>query len=1052
MKTTLLTIACTTAITLASYAQTQLWGTTSNGGKYGAGTIFKTDSAGANHTVEHNFYKTPGTYSQYGKMTQAPNGKLYGTTLEGGTYDQGVLFEYDPATGVYIDKYNFEYNTIGNYGGYPEAQLLLASDGKLYGTTNEGGLNGDGTLFQYDYVTDTLINKVDLHNTTTGYYIYASLMQANNGLLYGVCAFGGTSNDGTLFSYNITTDTLMVKVNFTPTTGAEALGSLMQAADGNLYGQTYRRGIYNEGVLYCYNIALDTLIAKVHLKNSTTGGRPSGALMQAYNGKLYATTGSGGTGGGGTLYEYNYVADTLIVKVNFDYSTTGLSSHGTLLQLSDSTLYGTTYQGGLYNSGTLFQYNPSVDTLVVKFNFNSANGGIERIYGSLMLATDGNLYGLSITGGTTNNGTLYQYNVSTDTAIVKVSFEDVTNGANPEAGLLKASNGKLYGTTTKGGVYNDGVLFEYDMATKTYTKKYDFSYFATQGAVPKASLMQASSGLLYGTTSTGGVNGGGTLFTYNPITDTLVVKFSFGNSIGNLSLGAPTEATNGMLYGTTSSGGAYGYGVLYKYNPITDTLIVTHNFDMNGIEGAFPSATVLQAFNGKIYGTTEYGSFNDGSLFEYDITTDSLVVVKTFTVATGVQPNKGLIQGKDSLLYGVTLGGGANSLGTMYAYNILNNTFTLKFDISNTTGTYLSKLLQGTDGNIYGLAQNQGATNSGTLFQHQTSGFFSFTSTPINFDGALQGANPKGELIEVGNILTTAAVSTINCGASAIIVSYTAQAAFNANNIFTVQLSDAAGSFATPTVVGTLASGIASPITVTLPNTAGTGYLIRVVSSSPSLIGASNGVNITINASGASTQTLNLCAGQTTTVGANTYTTSGTYIDIFPTAGCDSTVTTNLTVNPVLNTTSVAGDSITATVAGATYQWIDCGTNTIIPSATNQSYTPTVTGSYAAVVTLNGCTDTAACVSIIITNTKAIHAAAVISAYPNPNNGAFSITTATYGTYTIANELGQVASTFTINANATTAHIAGLASGVYVITNVVTERSRSTHTKIVVTQ
>ncbi|MEQ1733288.1 MAG: choice-of-anchor tandem repeat GloVer-containing protein [Bacteroidia bacterium] len=1048
MKTTLLTIACTTAITLASYAQTQLWGTTNSGGKYGAGTIFKTDSAGANHTVEHDFYKTPGINPIFGKMVQAPNGKLYGMAYEGGTYNAGVLFEYDPITAIYTAKHNFNAAVSPNNGGYPEGQLLLASDGNLYGTTDNGGLNNSGILFQYNYVTDTLINKFNFEGTTSGQYAIATLMQANNGLLYGVCSYGGLNNAGTLFSYNITTDTLIVKANFTGANGKEAFGELLQAADGNLYGQAYSGGINNNGALYCYNIALDTLIRKVSFKNATTGGRPTSGLMQAYNGKLYATTTIGGTGFNGTLYEYDYVADTLIVKVNFTYPIIGSQSYSTLLQLNDSTLYGTTYSGGAAGYGTIFQYSPNTDTVIVKFNFNTANGGAGETDGSLMLATDGNLYGFSYSGGTANKGSLYQYNLSTDTAIVKVSFGDVTIGANPEAGLLKASNGKLYGTTTKGGIYNGGVLFEYDMATKTHTKKFDFNNSAV-GSSPQGSLMQASSGLLYGTTSTGGVNGYGTLFTYNLITDTLIVKASFNYSNGSEAKGSPIEASNGMLYGTTRSGGVYGYGVLYKYSPITDTLIVTHNFDENGIEGAFPSATVLQAFNGKIYGTTEYGNFNDGAIFEYDITTDSLVVVKTFTVATGVQPLKGLIQGKDSLLYGVTIGGGANGQGTMYAYNLVDNTLTVKIDLNSTTGTNLTTLLQANDGNIYGLAQNQGANNSGALFQYNLAN--SATNIQLYFDGTLQGANPAGELIEVGNTLTTAAVNTLNCGSSAIIVPYTAQAAFNANNVFTVQLSDAAGSFATPTVVGTLASSIASPITVTLPNTAGTGYLIRVVSSSPALIGASNGVNITINASGTSTQTLNLCAGQSTTVGTNTYTTSGTYVDVFTTTtGCDSTITTNLTVNPVLNNTTVTGDSITATVAGATYQWIDCSTNTALLNDTNQSYVATATGSYAVVVTLNGCTDTSACVSIIITNTKVINTPAVISAYPNPNNGTFSITTATYGTYTIANELGQVVSTFTTNANATTAHIAGLASGIYVIKN--TENGTIARTKIVVTQ
>jgi trimeric autotransporter adhesin len=141
-------------------------------------------------------------------------------------------------------------------------------------------------------------------------------------------------------------------------------------------------------------------------------------------------------------------------------------------------------------------------------------------------------------------------------------------------------------------------------------------------------------------------------------------------------------------------------------------------------------------------------------------------------------------------------------------------------------------------------------------------------------------------------------------------------------------------------------------------------------------------------------QTLAVCAGQTVTVGSSTYNASGTYTDTLTAlGGCDSIVTTNLTVKaPVNIATTLSGTTITAIAAPATYQWINCTGNTTIATATSQSYIATANGNYAVIVTQNACTDTSACVSITsIGLEKVIATANTISIQPNPNNGEFVI-------------------------------------------------------------
>jgi hypothetical protein len=195
-------------------------------------------------------------------------------------------------------------------------------------------------------------------------------------------------------------------------------------------------------------------------------------------------------------------------------------------------------------------------------------------------------------------------------------------------------------------------------------------------------------------------------------------------------------------------------------------------------------------------------------------------------------------------------------------------------------------------------------------------------------------------------------------------------------------------------------------------------------------------VTITQPAAIASAQTLTLCAGQTTTVGANTYNTSGTYTDVLTTTnGCDSTVTTNLTVENAIDiTTTVSSLAITANQMGATYQWIDCATNTPLVGETNATYTATANGNYAAILTVNNCTDTTACVAITSVGIKALNTTkANINVYPNPSNGVFTIALNANGSVIITDVLGKVIINKNVTKGNNTIDLSTYSNGVYVL-------------------
>lgn len=201
-----------------------------------------------------------------------------------------------------------------------------------------------------------------------------------------------------------------------------------------------------------------------------------------------------------------------------------------------------------------------------------------------------------------------------------------------------------------------------------------------------------------------------------------------------------------------------------------------------------------------------------------------------------------------------------------------------------------------------------------------------------------------------------------------------------------------------------------------------------------------------------SSQTLSICAGNSVSVGSNTYTTTGVYTDVLTAInGCDSVVTTNLTVAPAINVaTTTLGNVITASSSTGTFQWIDCNNgNAIISGETNQTYTASTSGDYAVVVTVGSCSDTSSCVNITVTGITEASAANQLSVYPNPNTGSFVINATEAGKYIIFNELGQEVKNFELSAkNNFTMSINDLSNGVYMISGV--SKNKTTKQRIVV--
>jgi uncharacterized repeat protein (TIGR03803 family) len=320
-------------------------------------------------------------------------------------------------------------------------------------------------------------------------------------------------------------------------------------------------------------------------------------------------------------------AQTFTTLHNFDL-TDGFEPVGALVQTTAGALYGSTEYGGTsssctYGCGTIFKITPS-GTLTTLYSFCPQSGCTDGSYpyAGLIQATNGDLYGTTINGGANGYGTVFKITPS-GTLTTLYSFcsqSGCTDGANPYAGLVQAPKGNFYGTTLGGALivgcnkYGCGTVFEIT-PSGTLTTLYSFCSQSgcTDGDAPYAGLLQATNGDFYGTTSEGGANGYGTVFKIAP-SGTMTTLHSFDSTDGANPYAGLIQATNGDFYGTTNDGGTQNRGTVFKITP-GGTLTTLHSFHFT--DGDYPFAGLVQATNGDFYGTTESDKANgDGTVFE----------------------------------------------------------------------------------------------------------------------------------------------------------------------------------------------------------------------------------------------------------------------------------------------------------------------------------------------------------------------------------------------------------------------------------------------------
>jgi uncharacterized repeat protein (TIGR03803 family) len=358
-------------------------------------------------------------------------------------------------------------------------------------------------------------------------------------------------------------------------------------------------------------------------------GYSPGGLVADSAGNLYGPTYYGGTGNGGVAFKLTPSGQESLLYTFSRAPHYGWDSQGRLLLDKQGNLYGTTSKGGTNSlhfqtgDGIAFKLSPD-GTETTLYNFGAYNTDGAQPAAGLVMDAGGNFYGTTFFGGVYTHGTLFRLTPDGAETILHNFAFDGTDGFYPAGSLLLDSSGNLYGTTTDGGAYDAGTVFEVT-AEGSYRVLYSFDGAAGDGVIPLTGLTLDSTGNLYGVTYRGGAydnnQDGGTVFKLSPSSNsswTETLLYNFGQNSGSCQ--EPDSNVlfdaEGNLYGTTTSGGTWGGGCAYKLSP-TGKLTILHAFGASG-DADFPSGNIVFS-HGNLYGTAGGGAYAEGAVFKITI-------------------------------------------------------------------------------------------------------------------------------------------------------------------------------------------------------------------------------------------------------------------------------------------------------------------------------------------------------------------------------------------------------------------------------------------------
>jgi uncharacterized repeat protein (TIGR03803 family) len=1056
---------------------------------YGAGVIFKWNPITNVYTKLADFDQTLGGLPT-GNLA-VYNNKMYGVNYFGGTSSNGSIYEFDPSTNVISKKYDFASSSLFN----PSGGLLL-SGGSLFGITNKGGINnlgviyewnpstlsfnirnnfdipsgyiaegsfteyntnlyclmgtggalGLGTLVEYNPSTFVATKLIDFGGSNGGSPAGDLLVYSNE--LYGAAKLNGTNNFGTIFKYNVTSTLLTKLYDFTGLNGANPYSNFM-AYNNKFYAAALVGGTANGGVVYSFDPSTN-LLNKIEDLDGTEGSHGVGSLI-TYNNKFYGIDSLGGEFSKGVIYEFDIQTGTFINLHSFD-GTNGQNPNGELT-VYNNKFYGTTKSGGSNSIGVLYEYNPTTSIFTKRFDFTVTVGS--KPVGKLT-EFGGKLYGCANIGGTANRGTIFEFNTSTNVTIVKANLSNI-NGGNPNSGMVLFSNNKMYGTTENGGQLSgvSGVLFEYTPGSITYSAKVNFNTATGLGNKPHNELAIYGN-KVYGATRNVGLNGNGTLYKYEPSTNTATKLLDFSNaSTGSKANGL--YGINGKLYGTCMEGGSNALGTLFEVDTLTNILTVKHNF--GGLSGETPiggnlisvaNPNYIPVFSNIPATNNGCNNINGESIFNItDADNDPL----TFTLSssnTALIPSANLsivnISGSQYKLIYTPISGQTGSSNVSVT---ANDGFGGNTMATISVNVYAAPLVTASSSVPNACVGSPVTLNGGGASTYVWDNGV-IDNTPFNLAGSTTyivtgtDANNCSNTAQVTVIANALPIITITPSSTSVCAGGTLT--LNSSGVLTPTWDNGVvegqlfipSSTLTYTVSGSDANGCSNTNAISIPFNP-----LPTIAITPSATAVCTGLPVTLASSGAVTYVWDngVLEGQAfNPVATNTYTVTGTDAN-----NCSNTNTVIITVNPLPAAPIITGSlpnpvcvntsvTLSAANAGGTVNWTGpnsfsaTGSSVVINVTANETYDATETES------VNGCISPIGSYSIvsdpclgIANNTKNKF---LLSIVPNPTKQFVNIKTDKQIEKTsIYNALGK--KVFTATGNNKTLDVSQLSQGMY---------------------
>lgn len=507
-------------------------------------------------------------------------------------------------------------------GRFPRGTVVQGNDGALYGTTAAGGAADKGTVFWL--TPDGMLETIHSFGGGDGQDPLATLVQGSNGNFYGTTRAGGTAGAGTIFRV--------------------ASGSLRTADAWHWFGGDDRPGFgpRNVGVGQRYTVPSNFTLTAVSVPFTYCGAPRSLTVpirmdLRNSSGSILATQ--------ERSLDLSQMTDGCYaerwVRFPMQYQMVGGHTYNFTWWLPDG-------------------YSSSI-TLSSPGKYNQGSDAFPGGTGLRAEALQDDLSNWSIWSPHT-----WDFLIDIEGAPLSLTtFHSFTgsDGGFPVAGLVGGSDGNFYGTTLRGGTNGIGTVFRLLPSGEVATLH---SFTGSDGELPHAALVQGSDENFYGTTSGGGA-GVGTVFTIS-LAGLAATLHSFTGSDGELPYAALVQGSDGRFYGTTR-GGTATQGTVFAITP-TGELTILHSFD--GSAGKYPHAALIEGNDGQFYGTTLGDGADRGTVFRIS-PAGALTTLHRFSGSDGERPYAALVQASDGNFYGTTSEGGAASRGTVFILRLANS-------------------------------------------------------------------------------------------------------------------------------------------------------------------------------------------------------------------------------------------------------------------------------------------------------------------------------------------------------------------------------------------